>query len=78
MWRLWKIIFGYEYVIAECGYNRNVHNIRVHKLGNKFYYKCDGKIILIEAPRFGNDNKVFPLSMNQEDFNKMLEINKDT
>jgi len=77
MWRLWRLIFGWHYVIVECGYYKKVMNARVRKLGNKFYYQCDNKIQLILHPRFGNDSKVFPLSMDQVEFDKMIEINKD-
>jgi hypothetical protein len=77
MWRLWNKIFGWHYIIVECGYNENVKNARVRKLGDKYYYHCNGKILLVSKAKYSNDAKNLPLTMSQAQFDKMIEINTE-
>ena len=77
IWKLMNMLFGWQYIIAECGYHRDVKIRRVNKYGNKFYYKCSGKLILVKKYKYSNEPTAVPLSMSQEDFDKMVEVNHE-
>jgi len=75
IWRLMNKLFGWHYIYVECGYHKKTKKTRVKKLGNKFYYECEGKVLLIKKAKFSNEINILPLSMSQDEFNKMLDIN---
>jgi len=77
IWRIFNALFGWQYVIAECGYHKEVSARRVNKYGSKFYYKCSGKLVLINKHKYSHEPLMLPLSMSQEDFDRMVEINNE-
>ena len=77
IWRLLNKLLGWEYILGECGYSSDMKVVRVHKLGNKFFYRCKNQYIMIAKQRFHNSDKMIPLSMSQEQFDQMIKINEE-
>ena len=75
MWRIWNKLFGWHYVITECGYAKDSCVARVVKLGSKFYCKANDKIHLIKKAKYNYDKVFLPLSMSQEEFDTMIKLN---
>ena len=75
IWKIFNKLFGWQYVLAECGYKKDVSIKRVEKLGNKFYYRCNGRILLVQKHKYSHEPTIVPYTMSQENFDKMVEIN---
>ena len=78
MWRIFNILFGWNYIYAECGYVKKACVTRVRKFGGKYYYKNGGRFELIKKHKYESDSRCFPLSMNQEEFDMMVKANEET